>query len=29
MKSKTLTNPQNFSYEVSHLRGDGTIGLFT
>jgi hypothetical protein len=23
-KSKTLTNPQNFSYEVSHLRGHGT-----
>ena len=22
-KSKTLTNPQNFSYEVSHLRGHG------
>src|SRR4029077_4401925 len=24
-KSKTLTNPQNFSYEVSHLRGHGTM----
>ena len=24
-KSKTLTNPQNFSYEVSHLRGHGNV----
>jgi integrase-like protein len=23
-QSKTLRNPQNFSYEVSHLRGHGT-----
>ena len=23
-KTKRLTNPQSFSYEVSHLRGDGT-----
>jgi hypothetical protein len=23
-KNKTLTNPQSFSYEVSHLRGHGT-----